>query len=71
MVVKSLKDKIRNNFNISIAETDHHDKWQRTKLAVANVNIDRATAQAQLDKVVKFIDTFDRVQMLDYKIELL
>ena len=34
MVLKSLKDRARSRFNVSIAEIEHHDKWQRTVLAL-------------------------------------
>jgi len=33
-VVKSLKVRLFNKFNVSVAEVDFHDLWQRTKIAV-------------------------------------
>jgi uncharacterized protein YlxP (DUF503 family) len=34
-VVKTLTNAIRAKFNVSVAEVDHHDLWQRSTLAVA------------------------------------
>ena len=36
-VVKTLTNGIRSTFNVSVAEVDHHDLWQRTAIAVAVV----------------------------------
>ena len=69
--LKSLKERLKAAFNISVAETDHHEKWQRAKIVIVNVDIDKTHAQNQLDKAMDFIDRFDRVQILDNKIELI
>ena len=39
-VLKGLKDKLRQRFEISVAEVDHHEAWQRATLAVACVSGD-------------------------------
>jgi uncharacterized protein YlxP (DUF503 family) len=39
-VVKALTAAIRQRFNVSIAEVDHHDLWQRTTLGVSVVSTD-------------------------------
>ena len=51
-VVKSVKDRIRSAFNVSIAEVDHHDLHQRCTLAVAVVGNESGHIHAQLDKIV-------------------
>ena len=35
-VVKSIKERIRNRFNVSIAEVDYLDLWQRCAIAIAS-----------------------------------
>lgn len=69
IVLKSLKDKLRNNFNLSISEVDMQDKWQRGLLAVAGVNKDKGYLNGQLDKVIDFIETFRGVEVIDYEME--
>src|SRR2546430_8801079 len=43
-IVKSLKDRMHNRFNVSVAETAHHDLWQRAELTAAVVSTDRRHA---------------------------
>src|SRR4029077_15614313 len=40
-VVRSLKDRLRNSFNISIAEIDVTDLWQRATLGVVSISASR------------------------------
>ena len=50
-ILKSLKDRIRNRHNVSVAETAHQDLWQRAEIAVAVVSGDRAHAESLLDRL--------------------
>ncbi|HUA85328.1 MAG TPA: DUF503 domain-containing protein [Bryobacteraceae bacterium] len=49
--VKSLKDRLRSKFNVSVAEIDYQDLWQRGLVAVATVSGDQAHAEQILEKV--------------------
>lgn len=49
--VKSLKDRLRNKFNVSVAEIDYQDLWQRGLVAVAIVSGDQAHAEQVLQQV--------------------
>jgi uncharacterized protein YlxP (DUF503 family) len=40
-VMKPLMNRIRNDFNVSAAETDHHDVWQSAALAFVAVSNER------------------------------
>ena len=55
MVVRSLKDRIRHRFNVSVSETDHQDVWTRAELSVAVVTGERAFAETVLDKVERLV----------------
>jgi uncharacterized protein len=50
-VVKSLKDRLRNRFNVAVAEIDYHDLWQRAAVAAVTVSVDHAHAQKVLQSV--------------------
>lgn len=50
-VVKSLKDRLRERFNVSVAEIDGLDSWQRATVAVATVSNDRIRAEQVLQAV--------------------
>jgi len=54
-VVRSLKDRIRNRFNVSVAETNHQDVWTRCELTVALVASDGKFADSVLSKLDDFV----------------
>ncbi len=49
--VKSLKDRLRNRFNVSVAEIDYQDSWQRGLVAAAVVASDQTRAEQILQSV--------------------
>lgn len=54
-IVKSLKDRLRQRFNVSVAETDSHELWQRAELSCCVVAPDRQRAQEILGAVDRFV----------------
>jgi uncharacterized protein YlxP (DUF503 family) len=50
-VVKSLKDRLRNKFNVAVAEIDCQDLWQRAVVSVVTVASDRGHAEKVLQSV--------------------
>jgi uncharacterized protein YlxP (DUF503 family) len=63
--LSSLKTRLRQKFNVSVAEVDHHDKWQRSALAITTVGVDRRTADGCCDKALRFIERDHRVEITD------
>ena len=54
-VLKSLKDRLHNQFNVSAAETDHQDLWQRAELTVCVVSTDRRHAEQVLREADRLV----------------
>lgn len=50
-VVKSLKDRLRERFNVSVAEIDYLDSWQSSVIAAVTVSKDRVHAEQVLQAV--------------------
>ena len=69
-ILKSLKDKIRHKFNVSVAEIDAQDLWQSATLAVACVNSDKRLLNSILSKVVNLAQAQRGTELIDYSIEL-
>lgn len=69
--LKSIKDRVKNRFNVSIAEVDYNDLWQRTTLGVSVVANQRQFADQVLAGVVDLISKESGIEILDYSIELL
>ena len=55
-VVRKIKSRVRNEFNVSIAECDEHDRWQKTVLGICSVGTDHAYVDGALRAVVRFIE---------------
>jgi len=69
-VVKALTAGIRQKFNVSVAEVDHHDLWQRTTIAVSAVAGEAYHARRVLHEVEKFVDRFGRIEMISSDVSL-
>ncbi len=71
MVLRSLKDRIRKQFNVSIAEVGEQDKWQKAVLGVASVGADKRYVNGVLSKVIDLIEDARSVDLIDYQMEFL
>lgn len=65
MVLKSLKDRIRSRLNVSVAETDHQDTWQRAQLCVVTVATDHPRAESVLGQADGLVAFDHRVRIID------
>jgi uncharacterized protein YlxP (DUF503 family) len=70
-VVKSIKDRVQGRFNVSIAEVDRLDDWQRATLAIACVSNNPRLVDETLSKVVNLIEGDADALILDYEIDLM
>ena len=70
-VVKSIKDKVRNHFNVAIAEVDDLDLWQKARLGVCSLGNDRRSVNARLDQVVNFVERLQVAVDIDTHLEML
>ena len=69
--LSSIKDRTRQKFNVSIAEVDNNDLWQRATLGICCVSNDKIHTNRMLSQVVKFIETNFHTELLDYSIEII
>lgn len=70
-ILKSLKDRVRQKFEVAVAEVDHHDVWQRATLAVACVSHDSRHANEVVSKAVDFIEDNVDGRVIDSFVEIL
>src|SRR2546421_12026301 len=64
-VLKSLKDRLHNRFNVSAAETAHHDLWQRAELTVCVVSNERGHAESVLREADRLVDGANGARIVD------
>ncbi len=55
-VVRSVKDRVRQKFNVAIAEVASQDDWQEAVLGFAVVANERKFVESVVDKVVLFVE---------------
>jgi uncharacterized protein len=54
--VKSAKAQLQNRFGVSVAEVDHHDLWQRSRLTVACVAREHREAETLLEEAIRYLN---------------
>ena len=71
-LVKSITERTKNRYNVSIAEVEDQELWQIATLGITCVSTSPQHANQVLSKVVDFIEK-SRVDMelLDYEVEIL
>ena len=69
-VVLSVKQRLQNTFNVSVAEVAYADTPKRCRLAVAMVSREARPLHAQLDKIVDFVRRCGGLTLLKYEREL-
>lgn len=69
MIVKSLLQRVRNKFNVSIAEIEEQDYCQTIVIGAACVSSGRAQANAVLDEVMRFIEDNTEAEVIDFLYE--
>ena len=71
-VARSLTARLRNRFNVAVAEVADNDLWQRLTLAVCCLSNDSAHADEILSHVVSFVEDFGGdLVLLDYETEII
>ena len=71
-VLKSITTRVRNQFNVSVAEVDDNDLWQLATIGICCVSNNKRYTNQVLSKVVDFIagGRFE-VEILNHEIEIL
>ena len=70
-VLLSVKDRVRDRFNVSIAEVGDQDLWQKAVLGIASVANERKHVNQVLDQVVNLIRSIPMVDLIQCQIEFL
>lgn len=69
-VVKSILGKVRSKFDLSIAEVDDQDKWQRCSLGYAVVSNEAGHVHTMLQNVADYVEGLHLAEVTDYNIEI-
>ena len=70
-VLRGLQARLRKQFNVSVAEVEFHDLWQRARLAVVTVNTDRVHLESTLQSVAGEAASARDAELVDQQVEVL
>jgi uncharacterized protein len=70
-VVKSLVEKSRHRFNVSVAEVADQDVHQSAVIGVAVIGNDGRTLNSLLDRIIDFMDSLSLADLIDREVELI
>ncbi len=68
-VLSSLKERLKNRFNLSVAEIDDQDLWQKAVIGMACVGNEKKHVQQVLDKAMNLVHGVPLIEVTDFRIE--
>lgn len=70
-VLRSLIDRVKNRFNVAIAEVESQDRLQLAEIGLAVVSNDTSHIHQMIERIVAFVEEQGDAQLLDRQTELL
>ena len=70
-ILRSIKDRLRSQFNVSVAEVDYQDLWQKAQLAIALAATDREFADSVLQTILSKVESWRLAEIIDVEVEIL
>ena len=70
-VVKSMLQRVRNKFNVSISEVGDNDLLQRAELGMSTTGNDSRFVNSRIDKVINHIEEMHLAQIHECEIEII
>ncbi len=70
-VLNSLKERLKQRFNISLAEVDYQDQWQHSQLAAACVSNDGRLIESTFSHVLDLLSADPRVELTRHDVAFL
>ena len=70
-VVKSMIGRLRNNFNLSMAEVGSNDIYQRAEIGFSLVGNDKALVNSKIDKIFNMADDLGLAEIVDTEMEII
>ncbi len=70
-VVQSIKQRVRNRFNVAVAEVGGQDTWQIAVIGLATVAEEAQDARRRLESAIDFIVDLHLAEVIDQEVEIL
>lgn len=70
-VIKSIIERLKSRYNISISEVGEQDKWQKSLIGLCTVSNSYKLVDEIIDKIIDFIDYDSRIEIINIQREIL
>ena len=70
-VMKRICERLRQRFNLAVAEIDSQDLWQAGEVGIVTVGNEGSFVNSKLDKAVNFVEDLQLVEIVDVQMELI
>ena len=70
-VVRAISQRVRNRFNVSVAEVGGQGTWQSVVLGISTVSGDSQSARRRLEKTIDYIEDLHLAEVIDQEVEIL
>ncbi|WP_461200470.1 DUF503 domain-containing protein [Anoxybacillus sp. TBDG-1] len=61
-VLQRIVTRLKQKYNISVAEVDYQNVWQRTKLGIVAITAERIATEQELQRALQLIDSFPEIE---------
>jgi uncharacterized protein len=70
-VLQRVLTRLRQRFNVSVAETNFQDLWQRTEISIVATSSTKVICEKELNRALQLIDSFPEIEAAHTEIEWL
>lgn len=70
-IIRGIKDRLNKKFNVSLAEVDFQDKWQRARLGIVQVGSDFKYLEQNMNTIFKMLDSNASAEIIEHSLEFL
>ncbi len=70
-ILKRIIERVKNKFNVSIAEVGNHDLWQSSQIGFCMVGNDKRFINSALDKIIYFIEEINIAEITKSDFEII
>lgn len=71
MIVKSITSKLKNKFNISVAEAENQDVHQIITIGIVGISLDQGSCYRNKENIINFIETNTDAEIISIKEDVL
>ena len=71
LLIKGIKDRLRARFNLSLAEVDFQNLWQRAKIGMVSIASSKDVLHTTINKAIEIIESNTQCEIIDCHVEYL